>query len=64
MWDCRDRMLRCWRSPGNKVDRLLLICMSPLVALGVLLPLCLCLCNIPQTNGPDFVEPLFLETRR
>lgn len=48
---CRDRMLRYWRSPGNKVDRLLLICMSPLVAVGVPLRLRLCLCNIPQTGG-------------
>lgn len=48
---CRDRTLRYWRSPGNKVDRLLLICMSPLVAVGVPLRLRLCLCNIPQTDG-------------
>lgn len=72
---CRDRMLRDWRSfvhRGIKVDRLLLIpmyvCRRSLVAVGVL-PLRLCLCNIPQTDGQTdrrtrLVETLFLETRR
>lgn len=60
MGDCRDRMLREGGSPGNKVDRLLLICMSLFVAVGVLL--CLCLCNIPQTDKRiRVVEPLFFE---